>query len=119
MDYRKLTIWQMGMRLARDVYTRVIPKMPDSEKYGLSNQMGRAAVSIPSNIAEGHTRETTKDYIKFLTYAKGSLAELQTQLLLCVDIGFLTKEDILPITEVSNELLKKLNKLLIVLREKV
>ncbi len=119
MDYKDLIVWQMGMRIAKDIYVIVIPKMPDSEKYALSNQMCRAAVSVPSNIAEGHSRESTKDYIKFLTYAKGSLAELQSQLLLCVDIGFLADDDIRSLLAQTKDLMKKLNKLLISLKEKI
>jgi four helix bundle protein len=63
--------------------------MPDSEKYGLTAQMRRAAVSIPSNIAEGHGRQSRTDYIRFLRTARGSLMELQTQLLLCADMEFI------------------------------
>ena len=118
MDYRELSVWKMGMRLAKEVYKTIIPKLPEYEKYGLSNQMSRAAVSIPSNIAEGHSRESTKKYIQFLTYAKGSLAELQTQLLLSVEIDYLSEADVLPIIDFSNDLLKKLNKLLIALKNK-
>ena len=108
----------MGMRLAKEVYKSIIPKLPEQEKYGLSSQMGRAAVSVPSNIAEGHSRESTKEYIQFLTYAKGSLAELQTQLLLAADIDYLTESDVLPVIDLSNDLMKKINKLIIALKNK-
>ena len=118
MEYKELTVWKMGMRLAKEVYKTILPKMPEQEKYGLSNQMSRAAVSIPSNIAEGHSRESTKEYIQFLTYAKGSLAELQTQMLLAVDIHFISEADAEPVIELSNELMRKLNKLLIALKNK-
>ena len=109
---------QMGMRLAREVYLKIIPKLPEQERFGLASQMGRAAVSVPSNIAEGHSRESTKEYIRFLTYAKGSLAELHTQLLLTADIGYLCNDDVLPLIDISDDLMKKLNNLLIALKEK-
>ena len=118
MDYRDLSVWKIGMRLAKEVYKTIIPKLPEQEKYGLANQMGRAAVSVPSNIAEGHSRESTKEYIQFMTYAKGSLAELQTQLMLTADIGYLADADVSPLLDLSNDLMKKINKLLIALKNK-
>ena len=62
--------------------------MPKEEQYALTSQMRRASISIPSNIAEGHARQTTKDYIRFLYIARGSRAELETQLLLAKDLGY-------------------------------
>ena len=83
--YRDLVAWQLGMRLAREIY-RTTSQMPKSEQFGLANQMRRAAVSIPSNIAEGYARGTTLDYLKHLRLARGSLAELQTQLELSIGL---------------------------------
>ena len=79
--FRDLIAWQKGMGLARMIYQATVA-MPESERFGLTIQMRRAAVSIPSNIAEGHARQSRGDYIRFLKIARGSLAELQTQLLL-------------------------------------
>jgi four helix bundle protein len=76
--YRDLIAWQRGMELARAVY-RATRKMPADERFGLTMQMRRAAVSIPSNIAEGHARQSRTDYLRFLRVARGSLAELSTQ----------------------------------------
>jgi four helix bundle protein len=76
--YRDLKAWQKAMDLVRLVY-QATHQMPASERFGLTNQMRRAAVSIPSNIAEGYARQTTADYIRFLRTARGSLAELSTQ----------------------------------------
>jgi four helix bundle protein len=77
--FRDLIAWQKGKALAKAVYiaTRT---MPDSERFGLTNQMRRCAISVPSNIAEGHARQSRLDYLKFLRIARGSLAELATQI---------------------------------------
>ncbi len=85
--YKDLYIWQKGMRLAKAVY-QLTADFPSEEKYGLTGQMRRAAVSIPSNIAEGQERQGTKEFLQFLSHARGSLAELETQLLLSVDLGY-------------------------------
>ncbi len=86
--FRDLIAWQKSMQLAKEVY-KATWLMPDSERFGLTAQMRRAAVSIPSNIAEGHGRQSLQDYLRFLKTSRGSLMELQTQLLLAEDIGFL------------------------------
>ena len=80
-SFEDLEVWQMAMSLAEDCY-RVTIKFPGSEIYGMTSQMRRASISIPSNIAEGHGRESTASFIQFLRIAQGSLKELQTQLLL-------------------------------------
>lgn len=89
--FRDLIAWQLGMRLAKAIYqtTRLMPR---SEQFGLTNQMRRAAVSIPSNIAEGYARQSRLDYTKFLRIARGSLAELSTQFELSIDLEMLTRE---------------------------
>ncbi len=86
--FRDLVAWQKAMQLAREVY-KATSSMPDSERFGLTSQMRRAAVSIPSNIAEGHGRQSLPDYIRFLKTSRGSLMELQTQLLLAQDLSFI------------------------------
>lgn len=86
--FRDLIAWQKAMALAKEVY-RATTLIPDSEKFGLTAQMRRAAVSIPSNIAEGHGRESRTDYIRFLRMARGSLMELQTQLILVEEVNLL------------------------------
>ena len=87
--YRDLIAWQKSMDLVRLVY-QATARMPESERFGLTNQMRRAAVSIPSNIAEGYARQTTADYIKFLRMARGSMAELATQIQLASDLKMIT-----------------------------
>ncbi|MBQ6972273.1 MAG: four helix bundle protein [Synergistaceae bacterium] len=91
--YRELIVWQKAMKAARLTYS-LVKKLPKEELYSLSDQMRRAAVSIPSNIAEGQARNTTKDFLHFLAIANGSRTELETQLLLCVEIGYLTEQEI-------------------------
>ena len=81
------------MKLVLEVY-RLVKYLPQAELYGLSNQMRRAAVSIPSNIAEGQARGTTKDFIHFLHMAKGSNTELFTQLMICQNLGYLEQEQL-------------------------
>lgn len=81
-DYRELTVWQKSMELADHTY-KLIRHLPAEEKFALCDQMRRAVVSIPSNIAEGHGRKTEKEFLQFLYIARGSTYELQTQVFLC------------------------------------
>jgi four helix bundle protein len=85
--YKELLIWQRGMRLAKTVY-HLTAEFPADERYGLTSQMKRAVVSIPSNIAEGQARRSAREFALFLGHASGSLAELETQLLLSADLGY-------------------------------
>ncbi len=92
--FRELEVWQLAMDLAKRVY-QATAEFPRDERYGLTSQIQRSAVSIPSNIAEGNARMTTKDYARFISVALGSVAELQTQLLLARELGLgvLTRMD--------------------------
>jgi four helix bundle protein len=90
-DFKDLIVWQKAMDLAVETY-ELIKKLPREEVYALSSQMRRAAISIPSNIAEGNERNSTKEYINFLSIAIGSKAELETQLLLCCRFQYFTQE---------------------------
>ena len=108
MTYRDLTVWQKGMDLAVEVY-RIIKLLPREEQYVLSDQMRRASVSIPSNIAEGWGRDYTKDFIRFLNIARGSEYELETQLLLCTRIGLVSENDIENAMNMCDEIGKMLN----------
>lgn len=91
-SYRELTAWQKAYALSIAVY-RATRGFPAAERYGLSAQLRRTAVSIPSNIAEGYGRKTRGEYLQFLAIARGSVYELQTQLLLSTDLGFLAEPD--------------------------
>jgi four helix bundle protein len=90
-SYRDLSVWQLSMSLARSVYQSTVP-FPKDEQYGLTSQLRRAAISIPSNIAEGRGRDSTKEFLRHLSFAQGSLAEVETQLILSRDLGYLTEE---------------------------
>ena len=109
-SYRELLVWQKAMETAQAVYqtTRGFPK---EETYGLTSQMRRAAVSVPSNIAEGQGRMTRGEFIQFLGQARGSLMELETQVLLAQQLGFLTPqaaETLLSLTAETGRLLNGL-----------
>src|SRR5580765_717595 len=92
-SFRELHVWQRGMDLVVMVY-RLREKFPKTEAYGLTAQLRRAAVSIPSNIAEGHTRESTKEYLHHLSMAQASLAEVQTQLEIAGRLRYVTEQQI-------------------------
>ena len=90
-NYKNLHIWQEGINLARKIY-EVTGNFPANEKYGIVSQMTRAAVSIPSNIAEGAGRNSNKDFANFLSIAIGSIFELHTQMAICEQIGYINEE---------------------------
>ena len=92
MEIERLNIWKLGVGLAKDVYI-LTERFPKKEVYGLTDQIRRAAVSVPSNIAEGKGRSSAKDFINFLSVARGSLYELATQLYIAREIGYLTEQD--------------------------
>ena len=89
-NYKGLKVWQKSYQLCLEIY-RVTAKFPKEELYGLTSQIRRSAVSIPSNIAEGYGRKTTLDYIRMLYISYGSVCELETQILLAGDLGFIEK----------------------------
>jgi four helix bundle protein len=105
--YKELNIWQKGMVLAQSVY-RLTAKFPVDERFGLTSQMRKAAVSVSSNIAEGQARQGTREFLQFLSHASGSLAELETQLLLSVDLRYCLEAEIHPITCEVSEMQKML-----------
>jgi four helix bundle protein len=91
--FKDLEIWKQSRTLCTDVYS-LTSSFPDAEKFGLTNQLRRAAVSIPSNIAEGASRSLGKDFSIFLEIAIGSAYELETQLLISCDLGFIEEENL-------------------------
>lgn len=97
--HRRLEVWQEARELVRRIYG-VSNNFPKTEKFGLADQINRAAVSVPSNIAEGSSRESPADFVHFLVIARGSLAEIDTQLTIAEDLGYIDcDEDLHALTE--------------------
>jgi four helix bundle protein len=109
-NYKDLIVWQKGIELGKIIY-RLTATFPQEERFGLISQMRRAAVSIPSNIAEGQARRTTPEFIQFISHAEGSAAELDTQLILAVELRFCLKNNALPAYELIDEIRRMLNAL--------
>jgi four helix bundle protein len=107
--YDKLAVWQKSMDLVEEIY-KVTENFPQSEQFGLSVQMRRCAVSIPSNITEGSRRNSNKDCHHFLTIAFGSGAELETQLQIAKRLNFVSEVDYERMKELIEEVMKMLNK---------
>lgn len=110
--YRDLVAWQKSMDLVEEVY-RLTKLLPKEEQFALSDQMRRCAVSIPSNIAEGQARKSVKEFSYFLTVSQGSKAELQTQLLICERLNYLSRTQ----TKKSLLLTEEVGKLIFAIRK--
>jgi four helix bundle protein len=106
--FKDLLVWRKGIQLVKEIYKLTKP-FPADERFGLVSQMRRAAVSIPSNIAEGQARKTTGEFIQFLSHAEGSLAELDTQIVLAVELGYSNNAQVASATELVSELKRMLN----------
>ncbi|MBW2201654.1 MAG: four helix bundle protein, partial [Deltaproteobacteria bacterium] len=92
-NYKELKVWQKSYELCLEIY-RITAKFPKEERYGLTSQIRRSVVSIPSNIAEGYGRKTTMDYIRMLYISYGSVCELETQILLAGDLDLIEKSEL-------------------------
>jgi len=101
-DYRNLVVWQKAMELVEAVY-RLTRSFPKEEVYGLTSQLRRAAVSVPCNIAEGQGRRTTGDFLQFLSVARGSLMEVETQLMIAERLRFCTLEEVKPVLALAGD----------------
>ncbi|MBQ7489511.1 MAG: four helix bundle protein [Bacteroidales bacterium] len=106
-SYEDLIVWQKAMDMTEEVY-RVTKQLPKEETFSLMDQMRRSAVSVPSNIAEGFGRKNQREFHRFLLIARGSAMELETQLKICLRVGYLQKE---MITKILN-LLSEINKII-------
>jgi four helix bundle protein len=109
-NYKNLIVWQKSIVLVKIIY-KLTAKFPSEEKFGLVSQMRRAVVSIPSNIAEGQARRTTGDYVRFVSIAEGSLAELETQTIVSIELEFCNKNETEEIFSLMTEIRKMLNAL--------
>ena len=107
-SYKDLVVWQKGIELAKLIY-KVTAQFPGEEKFRLVSQMRRAAVSIPSNIAEGQARHTTGEFIQFISHGEGSVTELETQIILVVELEFCAKNAVLSACELLDEIRRMLN----------
>lgn len=101
-NYRDLAVWQRGIDIALAVY-EVTKSFPADERFGLTSQLRRAAVSVPANIAEGHARSSTKDYLRYVAIAIGSLAETATFIELAGRLGYGNVEEMRKIFEMTTE----------------
>lgn len=106
--YKELIVWQKGYRLSLEIY-KITKEFPRDELYGLTSQLRRASISIPSNIAEGNVRNSTKEYIQFLYIALGSSVEIQTQLSIAHDLQYLETKHFTEIIFLVEEITKMLN----------
>ncbi len=114
--FEKLRAWKLGHEIVLEIYHTTVD-FPKSEIYGLTSQLRRAALSVPANIAEGRARGSTKDFLRFLRIARGSLEETEYLLLAAQDIGFLQPLDYKRITALTSELCAVLNGLSISLKD--
>jgi four helix bundle protein len=117
-SFRDLTVWQRGMDVVVAVY-RLTEGFPKSELYGLTSQLRRAAVSVPSNIAERHTRESTKEYLNHISVAQGSVAEILTQVEIASRLGYIGPEQKKVLIDEASVLAKQLHSLRYALRKRV
>ena len=109
--YRDLQVWQKSMTLVTEVY-KISKGFPKDEAYGLTSQIRRCAISIPSNMAEGYGRNSTNEYIHFLRIATGSLYELQTQMEISMNLCYLNRDEFDKLYEVSREIERMLSSLI-------
>jgi four helix bundle protein len=116
--FRELKAWQLGMDLTERVYL-LTDSFPKSEIYGLSSQIRRCAVSIPSNLAEGHGRTSAKEFLQFIAIAYGSICELETQILLSHRLRYLDKSNLETISALLTETSKTIRGLQKAIRERV
>ncbi len=102
-SHRDLVVWQRSIQLVKEIY-RVSRYFPDTERYGLVSQLTRAAISVPANIAEGNARATRRDYAQFVSIARGSLAEVETYLIIAVELGYISSDEITALNQELDEI---------------
>lgn len=109
-SFKDLEVWKRSRVLVKMIY-QATAKFPKEELFSLTSQMRRSAISIPPNIAEGHSRHSTKDYINFISISIGSSNELETQIILSQDLGFITEKDAIVLLKEIDRLQKMLHKM--------
>ncbi|WP_412061899.1 four helix bundle protein [Rubrivirga sp. IMCC45206] len=109
-SYRDLEVWQEGIALVREVY-RLTTSWPSGERFGLTSQIRRASVSVPSNIAEGWGRHKRGEFDQFLRYARGSLFEVETQLIIAEEVGLTDPDDLTPVLQRIDRLSRRITAL--------
>ncbi|MEG1589860.1 hypothetical protein AB670_02990 [Chryseobacterium sp. MOF25P] len=110
-NFKELLVWQKSINFVTEIY-EVTNNFPKDEMYGLTSQIRRASISIPSNIAEGNSRRSVADYLQFLKIARGSCAEVETQLIIAQNLKFLSEEHYLKLNQDIIEISKMLNGLI-------
>lgn len=110
-NFKELLVWQKSINFVTEIY-ELTNDFPKNEMYGLISQIRRASISIPSNIAEGNSRRSVADYLQFLKIARGSCAEVETQLIIAQNLKFLSEEHYLKLNQDIIEILKMLNGLI-------
>jgi four helix bundle protein len=116
-SFRNLTVWQRAIKLTLAIY-KLTSSFPDSERFGLTNQLRRASVSVASNIAEGYGRATRGEYVQFLGNARGSISEVETQLVIAKALGFGSMPSLIKAEGLCNEVGRMLRALMKSLRPK-
>jgi len=110
-NFKELLVWQKSISFVTEIY-QLMNVFPKDEMYGLTSQIRRASISIPSNIAEGNSRRSVADYLQFLKIARGSSAEVETQLIIAKNLKFLSEENYLKLNQDITEISKMLNGLI-------
>lgn len=110
-SYKELKVWQKGIRLVKDIY-RITASLPRTEMFGLADQLRRASVSIPSNIAEGNGRHSRAEYTRFLNIARGSCYEMETQIIICKELAYINEEEYKSLSGQISEIGRMLNSMI-------
>ena len=116
--FRDLEVWKVAMDLAEECY-KATKRFPKEEMFGMTSQIRRAAASIPANIAEGQGRQSTKEFLNFLSIARGSLMEVQTHLLLAQRVGLLSAADLDPLLSLCERISQMISRLRQALEKKL
>ena len=117
MDYKDLLVWQESRLLAKQIYV-LSEKFPKEEIFGLTNQIRRAVVSVPSNIAEGYNRYSDKEFLHFLKISKGSTAEVETQVILAMDLCYISIKDGEEVLAQVTKVLRMLGSLIVTVKKR-